>query len=116
LVGFARVAGRPRAPLRRPPGLAAAAKTSHNLRATRPSASLADVAVLEMTMQLIAVYLVLIVIGDFIAYGIGTAVQQVSEAASLPIFLALYFFVFFIAWVIAVRVTEPRKAQEKINL
>ena len=62
-------------------------------------------------MQLLAVYLVLIVMGDFIAYGIGTAVQQVSEAASLPIFLALYFFVFFIAWVIAVRLTEPRKTQ-----
>jgi hypothetical protein len=67
-------------------------------------------AALETTMQLIAVYLVFIVIGDFIAYGIGTAVQQVSESASLPIFLALYFFVFFIAWVIAVRVTAPRKA------
>jgi hypothetical protein len=61
-------------------------------------------------MQLIAVYLILIVVGDFIAYGIGTAIQQVSEAASLPIFLALYFFVFFVAWVVAVRITAPRKA------
>ena len=61
-------------------------------------------------MQLIAAYVVLVMIGDLIAYGIGTGVEYFWQAASLPIFLASYFFVLWIAWVIAVRITAPKQA------
>jgi len=63
-------------------------------------------------MQLIAAYVVLVLIGDLIAYAIGTGVEYFSEAASLPIFLATYFFVLWIAWVIAVLITAPKRAAD----
>jgi hypothetical protein len=59
-------------------------------------------------MTLIAVYLGLMITGDFIAYLVGSAVERVSPSASLPVFLFLYFFLLWLSWVIAVRVTAPK--------
>jgi hypothetical protein len=69
-------------------------------------------------MLLIVVYLVLMVIGDFVAYFIGLvverphlvgfAVESPSNTASLSIFLAAYFFNLWVAWQIAVRLTRPK--------
>jgi hypothetical protein len=59
-------------------------------------------------MWLIAVYLVLMVIGDFSAYLIGRTVEGAWPEASLPVFLALYFLFLWLAWVLAVRLTEPK--------
>lgn len=56
-------------------------------------------------MRLIAVYMVLVVIGDVLAYGIGRGVEHISAAASLPVFLACFFLVFWAAWRFAVRLT-----------
>jgi hypothetical protein len=60
-------------------------------------------------MSLLAVYLALMITGDVIAYLIGLVIERTVPAASLPAFLAMYFLFLWIAWVIAVRVTEPRK-------
>ena len=60
-------------------------------------------------MQLIAVYVVILLIGDVIAYGIGTTTERFSPTLSLPVFLASYFAVLWIGWILAVRITEPRK-------
>ncbi len=59
-------------------------------------------------MQIIIYYVVLVVIGEFGAYLIGRAVEYYSMAAGLPVFLGCFFIVFWIAWVIAVRLTEPK--------
>ena len=56
-------------------------------------------------MKLIAVYVVLVLIGDAIAFGLGRVVEQWWPAISLPAFLAMFFFVFFAGWRVAVRVT-----------
>jgi hypothetical protein len=61
-------------------------------------------------MSLLAVYLALMITGDVIAYLIGLVIERTVPAASLPAFLAMYFLFLWIAWVIAVRVTEPKKA------
>jgi len=61
-------------------------------------------------MQLLAVYVVLVVVGEFGAYLIGRSVEHWSEAASLPVFLACFFLVFWIAWILAVRLTAPKSA------
>jgi hypothetical protein len=61
-------------------------------------------------MSLLAVYLALMITGDVIAYLIGLVIERTVPAASLPAFLGMYFLFLWIAWVIAVRVTEPRKA------
>ena len=50
------------------------------------------------------------VVGDFADYLIGTVVERMWPSASLPVFLVLYFFFLWVAWILAVRVTEPKKA------
>jgi len=61
-------------------------------------------------MQIIAVYIVLVLIGEFGAYLLGRTVEHWSPSASLPVFLAAFFIVFWIAWLIAVRLTKPKTA------
>jgi len=48
--------------------------------------------------------------GDFIAYLIGLVVERTMPGASLPVFLAMYFLFLWVAWVLAVRISEPKKA------
>ena len=60
-------------------------------------------------MSIMAVYVAFVVIGELIAYVIGRTVELWSEAASMPVFLACFFAVFWIAWQLAVRVTEPKR-------
>jgi hypothetical protein len=61
-------------------------------------------------MWVLLIYVVLMIIGDFIDYGIGlVAAQMWGEAISLPIFLACYFATLAIAWIIAVRIAESMK-------
>ena len=58
-------------------------------------------------MILIIVFVISILVGDLIAVGIAEVVEHFSEQLSLWVFLALFFLVFWGAWVIAVRVTAP---------
>jgi hypothetical protein len=60
-------------------------------------------------MQIIAVYVVLVIIGEFGAYIVGRTVEHYSTTAGLPAFLAAFFLVFWVAWVIAVKLTAPKK-------
>jgi hypothetical protein len=46
--------------------------------------------------------------GDVIAYIIGLGIERTAPAASLPAFLAMYFLFLWVAWIIAVRITQPR--------
>ena len=59
-------------------------------------------------MSLLIVYVALVITGDFVAYFIGLAIERTVPVASLPAFLAMYFVFLWVAWVIAVRVTQPR--------
>jgi hypothetical protein len=59
---------------------------------------------------LIVYYLIFMVLGDIAAYLIGLAVERMWPVASLPVFLLLYFFFLWVAWILAVKVTEPRAA------
>jgi len=61
-------------------------------------------------MQLLAVYIVFVLIGESGAYLVGRSVEYWSETASLPVFLGCFFIVFWIAWVLAVWLTEPKRA------
>jgi hypothetical protein len=56
------------------------------------------------------IYVALMICGDIIDYGIGTAAASVwGDSVSLPIFLACYFFTLWLAWAIAWRVAERMK-------
>jgi hypothetical protein len=64
-------------------------------------------------MLLIVYYVVLMIAGDFAAYVLGLFVEyEWGPVASLWVFLILYFLFLWIAWLLAVWMTEPKKAAE----
>jgi hypothetical protein len=59
---------------------------------------------------LLIYYVGFVAIGDFVAYLIGTFVEYFwGSIPSLVVFLGMYFFTLWAAWVIAVKVSEPKK-------
>ena len=63
-------------------------------------------------MQLIIYYVVFMVAGDFVDYLIGLVVERVWPQASLITFLLLYFASLWVAWLLAVKMTEPKQARQ----
>jgi hypothetical protein len=62
----------------------------------------------EEIMILLVTYVFIIVVGDAAAVGIATLVENhVSKGASLIVFFALFFLVFWRGWLLAVRLTAP---------
>ena len=58
-------------------------------------------------MWVLAIYVVLMLIGDLIDVAIGAAVSNAwNDTIALPIFLACYFATLAIAWYIAVNIAE----------
>lgn len=57
-------------------------------------------------MSVILVYVVFVIIGDTAAVAIASMVEKFSEPASLMVFFALFIFVFWMAWKMAVYVAE----------
>ena len=64
-------------------------------------------------MMLIVYYVAFMVVGDLAAYLIGLFVEnEWGSNASLAVFLALYFSFLWVAWVLSVRLTEPRHGSQ----
>jgi hypothetical protein len=61
-------------------------------------------------MWLLLTYIGLTVVGNAAIYFLGLLVEQMWPAASLPAFLLMFFVVMWAAWLIAVKVTEPKVA------
>lgn len=61
-------------------------------------------------MQLMVYYIAFVIVGEFGAYLVGRTVEQWSPATSLPVFLSCFFVVFFLAWRLAIRLTNPKAA------
>ncbi|MEA2947733.1 MAG: hypothetical protein QOI40_3063 [Alphaproteobacteria bacterium] len=59
-------------------------------------------------MALMFYYVGFMVAGDVVDYFIGLFVERIWPEASLLTFLALYFVSLWIAWLLAVKVTEPK--------
>jgi hypothetical protein len=60
-------------------------------------------------MRLLLVFLIVLAIGQSISIGLGLLVERHwSPYAGLVTFIACYFAMFWVAWRVAVRVTEPR--------
>jgi hypothetical protein len=59
-------------------------------------------------MWLLVVYVILMIAGDFLAYFIGLFIEREWPQASLISFLTMYFAFLWIAWLIAVKVTETK--------
>jgi hypothetical protein len=65
-------------------------------------------------MWLMLVYVGITIVLDFLDYLVGVAVESYSEPASLPVFLTMYFLSLWAGWVIAVKLTEPKKADRAL--
>ncbi len=62
-------------------------------------------------MGLIFWYLGFMIAGDFAAYFLGLFVEyEWGSQASLIVFLTLYFLSLWVAWLLSVWVTQPKKA------
>jgi len=62
-------------------------------------------------MQLIVYYVLFMIVGDLAAYFIGLiAERSFGDQVSLIVFLVLYFSFLWVAWVLAVWLTEPKRA------
>jgi hypothetical protein len=59
-------------------------------------------------MKLIIYYVGLVLVSDVVAVLLCLAIEEVWPAASLPIFLGLYFAILWGAWAAAIRLTEPK--------
>jgi membrane protein implicated in regulation of membrane protease activity len=63
-------------------------------------------------MQLIMYYVAFMIAGDLAAYVIGLATERAfGSHVSLITFLVLYFLFLWVAWLFAVRLTEPKGAK-----
>jgi TRAP-type C4-dicarboxylate transport system permease small subunit len=62
-------------------------------------------------MWLLFVYILNVVVGESIVIAIGLGLDRTFPYASLPVSLSLFFFVFWLSWVLAVRWTEPKHAR-----
>jgi hypothetical protein len=61
-------------------------------------------------MWVLLIYVALIIVGDFISYGIGAIISNAwGDGISLPFFLAMYFGTLGLAWVVAVKLAERLK-------
>lgn len=62
-------------------------------------------------MLLIVYYVIFMIAGDLSAYLIGLIVErEFGSEASLIVFLALYFLFLWFSWLLAVWMTEPKRA------
>jgi hypothetical protein len=60
-------------------------------------------------MGLLVTYLACLIIGQAITITIGLSIDRYySAAVSLPVSLFMYFTMFWLAWKLAVRITEPK--------
>ncbi|MEW6452271.1 MAG: hypothetical protein AB1490_16555 [Pseudomonadota bacterium] len=57
-------------------------------------------------MAILFVFAAFVFVGDVVAVGISSIVERYSHYASLLVFLGLFMLVFYIAWKLAVMVTE----------
>lgn len=60
-------------------------------------------------MQLLLVYTVIVVIAEAIAAGIGELVELFAPGISLVVFMELFLAALWGAWLLSVRLTEPRR-------
>jgi hypothetical protein len=64
-------------------------------------------------MNLLVAYVVSLLLAQSLAVGAGLIVDRLySSYAGLVVFIALYFAMFWLAWKVAVRITEPKPSAE----
>jgi membrane protein implicated in regulation of membrane protease activity len=66
----------------------------------------------DRVVELIVYYVIFMIAGDLAAYFIGLITErEFGSQVSLIVFLTFYFLFLWIAWLLAVRVTEPKHSE-----
>lgn len=60
-------------------------------------------------MSVIAIFVGIVLIGDLAAVGVGELLDRMFPAISLPVFLLLFFGVFYFGWKLALHLTDPAR-------
>jgi uncharacterized membrane protein len=63
-------------------------------------------------MWLLLTYAVLAVAGNAVIYFVGLAIEAAWPTASLPLYLLMFFVVLWLAWIVAVKITEPKQTAQ----
>jgi hypothetical protein len=63
-------------------------------------------------MWLILIYTGLAVLGNAVIYFVGLGIENAWPAASLPLYLLMFFGVLWLSWIAAVKITEPKQAPQ----
>ena len=61
-------------------------------------------------MWIMVVYVLIVVVSEVIV-AIGLTLDRIYPTVSLPVSLSLFFAVLWFAWILAVRLTEPKSAK-----
>jgi hypothetical protein len=62
-------------------------------------------------MWIMVVYVLIVVVSEVIVVAIGLTLDRIYPTLSLPVSLSLFFAVLWFAWILAVRLTEPKRAK-----
>jgi hypothetical protein len=64
-------------------------------------------------MWIMVVYVAIVVVAELIVVAIGLVLDRVYPALGLTVSLSFFFAVLWFAWVLAVRLTEPKPARSE---
>jgi hypothetical protein len=67
-------------------------------------------------MWILIVYSLTVLVGESLTIALGLFLDRTFPLASLPISLSLFFAVFWVGWVLAVRWTEPKPEKASGNI
>ena len=59
-------------------------------------------------MWILVLYILIVVVSEAVVVAIGLVLDRMYPALSLPVSLSLFFAVLWFAWILAVRLTEPK--------
>lgn len=67
---------------------------------------------MSSSLMLMIVYVLVAFAFQFVAFGVSVLLASVIPSWSMPIFLGLYFLMFWLAWPVAIRLTAPKGGEE----
>jgi hypothetical protein len=62
-------------------------------------------------MWILVLYILIVVVSEAVVVAIGLILDRIYSALSLPVSLSLFFAVLWFAWILAVRLTEPKRTK-----
>lgn len=62
-------------------------------------------------MWIMVVYILIVLVGESVTVGIGLILDRIYPVGSLPVSLTLFFAILWFAWLLAVRLTEPKSTK-----